>query len=78
VGTLCENNDWFAKERELPKAEKYDLFVIHDTGAHGHSMGFNYNSKFRCSELLYTQDKKIKLIRKRETTEDLISSIVVL
>ncbi len=78
VGTLCENNDWFAKERELPKADKYDLFVIHDTGAHGHSMGFNYNSKFRCSEILYTQDKKIKLIRKRETTEDLISSIVML
>ena len=75
VGTLCENNDWFAKERELPEAKKYDLFVIHDTGAHGHSMGFNYNSKFRCPEVLYTYDKKIKLIRKRETTNDLISLI---
>ncbi len=75
VGTLCENNDWFAKDRLLPKADKYDLFVIHDTGAHGHSMGFNYNSKFRCSELLYTKDKKIKLIRKEETVEDLIRLI---
>ncbi len=75
VGTLCENNDWFARDRELPEAKKYDLFVIHDTGAHGHSMGFNYNSKFRCPEILYTCDKKIKLIRKRETTKDLISLI---
>jgi len=75
VGTLCENNDFFAKDRYLPKAEKYDLFVIHNTGAHGHSMGFNYNSKFRSSEILYTVDKKIKLIRKKETTKDLISLV---
>ena len=75
VGTLCENNDWFAKDRELPKAEKGDLFVIHNTGAHGHSMGFNYNSKFRAPEILFTNDKKIKLIRKRESTEDLINLI---
>jgi len=75
VGTLCENNDWFAKDRNLPKAEKYDLFVIHDTGAHGHSMGFNYNSKLRCQELLFTTDDKIKLIRKNETVEDLIRLI---
>lgn len=75
VGTLCENNDWFAKNRVLPKAEKYDLFVIHDTGAHGHSMGFNYNSKFRCQEILLTLDNKIKLIRKGETIDDLIRLI---
>lgn len=72
VGTLCENNDWFAKDRELPIANKYDLFVIHDTGAHGHSMGFNYNSKFRCPEILLTCDKQIKLIRRGETTDDLL------
>ena len=53
VGTLCENNDWFAKQRELPTGiEKGDLFVIHDTGAHGFSMGFNYNSKLRSCELI--------------------------
>ncbi len=76
VGTLCENNDWFAKDRLLPKAEKYDLFVIHDTGAHGHSMGFNYNSKFRCPEILYTENKEIKLIRKGESVNDLIQLII--
>jgi diaminopimelate decarboxylase len=75
VGTLCENNDWFAKERELPEAQKYDLFVIHNTGAHGHSMGFNYNSKFRAPEILFKENKEIKLIRKRETTDDLINLI---
>jgi len=72
VGTLCENNDYFAKDRELPIAEKYDLFVIHDTGAHGHSMGFNYNSKPRCQEILLTYDKQIKLIREAETTKDFL------
>jgi len=75
VGTLCENNDWFAKDRKLPKAEKNDIFVIHDTGAHGHSMGFNYNSKFRCPEILLTSDKKIKLIRRGENTDDMIRLI---
>jgi diaminopimelate decarboxylase len=77
VGTLCENNDWFAKDRLLPVANKYDLFVIHDTGAHGHSMGFNYNSKFRCPEILYTKNKEIKLIRKGESVEDLIKLILI-
>jgi diaminopimelate decarboxylase len=67
VGTLCENNDWFCKQRELPKGiEKGDLFVIHDCGAHGFSMGFNYNSKLRSCELLKTS-KGIELIRDRET-----------
>jgi diaminopimelate decarboxylase len=75
VGTLCENNDWFAKERLLPEAQKYDLFVIHNSGAHAHSMGFNYNSKFRAPEILIRENKEIKLIRKRETTDDLISLI---
>ena len=53
VGKLCENNDWFAKERPLPAAARVgDLFVAHDTGAHSHSMGFQYNGKLRAPELL--------------------------
>lgn len=56
VGTLCENNDWFAKDRSLPKAEVGDLFVIHDTGAHSHSMGFQYNGKLRAPEVLIRPD----------------------
>lgn len=66
VGTLCENNDWFCKQRDLPKGiKKGDLFVIHDCGAHAYSMGFNYNSKLHCPEILLTQNG-IKQIRKRE------------
>lgn len=72
VGTLCENNDWFAKQRELPTGiEKGDLFVIHDTGAHGFSMGFNYNSKLRSCELIKYNNEIFK-IRDRETLDDLI------
>lgn len=72
VGTLCENNDWFAKFRNLPTGIKNgDLFVIHDTGAHGYSMGFNYNSKLRCTELLKLNGN-IQCIRNRETFDDLI------
>jgi diaminopimelate decarboxylase len=55
VGTLCENNDWFAKQRELPVGIALgDLFVIHDTGAHAHSMGFQYNGKLRAPEVIHT------------------------
>lgn len=72
VGTLCENNDWFAKFRDLPFGIKEgDLFVIHDTGAHGYSMGFNYNSKLRCTELLKLNGN-VQCIRNRERFEDLI------
>ncbi len=71
VGTLCENNDWFAKNRLLPKEiQKKDLFVIHDVGAHGFSMGFNYNSKLRSCELL-TVRNVTELIRDRETFDTL-------
>uniref|UniRef100_M4BSZ3 Diaminopimelate decarboxylase n=1 Tax=Hyaloperonospora arabidopsidis (strain Emoy2) TaxID=559515 RepID=M4BSZ3_HYAAE len=56
VGTLCENNDWFAKDRPLSKAQVGDLFVIHDTGAHSHSMGFQYNGKLRAPEVLLRGD----------------------
>jgi diaminopimelate decarboxylase len=74
VGTLCENNDWFAKQRELPiNIKKGDIFVIHDCGAHAFSMGFNYNSKLRSCELLKNSDK-IELIRERETFKTLFQN----
>ena len=85
VGTLCENNDWFAKDRALPKdAQVGDLFVIHETGAHSHSMGFQYNGKLRAPELLLRGDGrratakvKVELIRKRETIESLFENCVM-
>lgn len=69
VGTLCENNDWFATNRDLPvNIKKNDIFVICDVGAHGFSMGFQYNGKLRSAELLYnSKDNTIKLIREKET-----------
>lgn len=70
VGTLCENNDWFCKNRSLPEnIKKNDLFVIHDCGAHAHSMGFNYNSKLKCPELLITFSGDVKKIRNRENID---------
>ena len=77
VGTLCENNDWFAKGIELPEGEIGDLFVIHDTGAHSHSMGFQYNGKLRAPELLIKENGSIQLIRRRETFEDYNATIVL-
>ncbi len=70
VGSLCENNDKFAVQRELPKIMENDILIIHDTGAHGHSMGFNYNGKLRPKELLLRSDGKVELIRRAETEED--------
>ena len=70
VGTLCENNDWFCKQRDLPIGiKKEDLFVIHDCGAHAYSMGFNYNSKLHCPELLRTKSGNIKQIRYKENID---------
>lgn len=78
VGTLCENNDWFAKDRELPFGISVgDLFVIHDTGAHSHSMGFQYNGKLRAPELLKRVDGSVTLIRERETIEGLYENCVM-
>lgn len=75
VGTLCENNDWFAKDRLLPRAKVGDLFVIHDTGAHSHSMGFQYNGKLRAPEvLLRSSGTEDHLIRDREKIESLYSN----
>ena len=78
VGTLCENNDWFAKERAIPEAAAVgDIFVIHDSGAHSHSMGFQYNGKLRAPELLRRRDGTFDLIRKRETIESLYQNCVL-
>jgi diaminopimelate decarboxylase len=72
VGTLCENNDWFAKNRFLPEdTKKGELFVIHDTGAHSHSMGFQYNSKLKAPEIMIFNNK-IELCRYGDTFEDII------
>jgi diaminopimelate decarboxylase len=70
VGSLCENNDKFAIQRKLPEIEVGDLLVIHDAGAHGHSMGFNYNGKLRSAELLLRTDGSVMQIRRAETLKD--------
>ena len=70
VGALCENNDKFAIDRPLPKIDMGDLVVIHDTGAHGFSMGYNYNGKLRSAEVLLRPDGATELIRRAETPED--------
>ena len=74
VGSLCENNDKFAIDRELPEIENGDFIVIHDAGAHGHAMGFNYNGKLRSAELLLKEDGSVKLIRRAETLDDYFST----
>lgn len=70
VGALCENNDKFAIQRSLPRVEDGDILLIHDTGAHGHAMGFNYNGRLRPKELLLCQDGSVELIRREESIED--------
>ena len=76
VGSLCENNDKFAIDRLLPRIDRGDLLVIHDTGAHGFSMGYNYNGKLRSAELLLREDGSVKLIRRAETVEDYFATLV--
>lgn len=75
TGGLCENNDKFAVDRALPRIDTGDILVIHDTGAHGHAMGFNYNGKLRSAELLLRPDGSVKLIRRAETLEDLFATL---
>ena len=70
VGGLCENNDKFAIDRKLPEIERGDLLFIHDAGAHGFSMGYNYNGKLRSAELLLQEDGQVKLIRRAEEPKD--------
>lgn len=75
TGSLCENNDKFAVDRMLPKAEIGDILIIHDTGAHALSMGYNYNGKLRCKEVLYRKDGTFKLIRRAETPADYFATL---
>lgn len=75
VGSLCENNDKFAKQRDLPEARVGDTLVIHDTGAHGFSMGYQYNARLRSAEILYQEDGTARLIRRAETPEDYFATI---
>ncbi len=75
TGSLCENNDKFAIDRMLPPVDIGDLLVIHDTGAHGLSMGYNYNGKLRCKEVLYRQDGSFQLIRRAETPRDYFATL---
>ncbi len=75
VGSLCENIDKFAVQRLLPKTGEGDLLVIHDTGAHGHAMGFNYNGHLRPKELLFKEDGSVELIRRAETPDDYFATL---
>lgn len=75
VGSLCENNDKFAIQRKLPKIVDGDILIIHDSGAHGHAMGFNYNGKLRPKELLLGADSTVELIRREETAQDYFATL---
>ena len=76
VGGLCENNDKFAIDRMLPKIDKGDLLYIHDTGAHGFSMGYQYNGRLRSAELLLKEDGTVEMIRRAETPDDYFATLV--
>ena len=75
TGSLCENNDKFAIDRALPKIDIGDIVIIHDTGAHGSAMGFNYNGKLWCAELLLRTDGTIELIRRAQTLDDYFATL---
>ena len=76
TGSLCENNDKFAIDRMLPKIDIGDLLVIHDTGAHGHAMGYQYNGRLRSAEVLLQPDGSTRLIRRAETPEDYFATAI--
>jgi diaminopimelate decarboxylase len=75
TGSLCENNDKFAIDRKLPAIDEGDTLVIHDTGAHGYAMGFNYNGKLRSAELLLQEDGSVREIRRAETLQDYFATL---
>jgi diaminopimelate decarboxylase len=75
IGSLCENNDKFAIQRLLPKIEDGDRLLIHDTGAHGHAMGFTYNGRLRPKELLLRTNGSVELIRREESIEDYFATL---
>ncbi|UOO36925.1 diaminopimelate decarboxylase [Oscillospiraceae bacterium CM] len=76
TGSLCENNDKFAVDRALPRIDMGDFLVLHDTGAHGHAMGYNYNGKLRSAELLLREDGSVTMIRRAETPEDYFATAI--
>ena len=75
TGGLCENNDKFAIDRDMPKIDMGDIVYIHDTGAHGHAMGYNYNGKLRSAELLLQEDGDVRMIRRGETPKDYFATL---
>lgn len=75
TGGLCENNDKFAIDRKMPKIDKGDYIFIHDTGAHGSAMGYNYNAKLWCAELLLKEDGSVELLRRAETEKDYFATL---
>ena len=75
TGSLCENCDKFAIDRELPEIDDGDVLFIHDAGAHGHSMGYNYNGRLRSAEILYRTDGTAQLIRRAETPADYFATL---
>jgi diaminopimelate decarboxylase len=77
TGGLCENNDKFAIDRPLPEVGIGDLIIIHDTGAHGFSMGYNYNGKLRSAELLLREDGSVRLIRRAETPQGYFATLEI-
>ena len=77
VGALCENNDKFAVDRALPQVDYGDILVLHDVGAHGHSMGYNYNGRLRSAEFLLKEDGQLQMIRRAERPEDLFATLDV-
>ena len=74
TGSLCENNDKFAVDRMLPEIEMGDYLFIHDAGAHGFAMGYNYNGKLWSAELLLKEDGSVKMIRRAETIQDYLAT----
>jgi diaminopimelate decarboxylase len=75
TGSLCENSDKFAIDRMLPKVDIGDLLIIHDAGAHGYSMGYNYNGRLRSAEVLLKEDGSTQLIRRAETPADYFATL---
>ncbi|MBR4831001.1 MAG: diaminopimelate decarboxylase, partial [Butyrivibrio sp.] len=78
TGSLCENNDKFAIDRKLPKIDMGDYIYIHDTGAHGYAMGYNYNGKLKCAEVLLKEDGSTQLIRRAEKPMDYFATLDIL
>ncbi|MCE5235256.1 MAG: diaminopimelate decarboxylase [Clostridiaceae bacterium] len=78
TGSLCENSDKFAVDRLLPHVERGDILAVHDTGAHGHAMGYNYNGRLKHAELLLKENGSVRLIRRAETVKDYFATLDVL